>query len=186
MRLIVCFWKNHSDFFEEFCIKNYEKKYFWILYAKRRENTIFPSLFLISHMKKHYQYILFFLLILIVYEIYLVMLYKYKDFQINSYLSSITIQNGNIESSLIEKKEHLAYVKTNAFLDAVAKTSQNKKNPGEEAVILVSDQEVEEYKRIDTNKQMIGGIKQEASKTLGMSNQDKWIYYILHTDMRNN
>lgn len=114
------------------------------------------------------------------------MLYKYKDFQINSYLSSITIQNGNIESSLAEKKEHLAYVKTNAFLDAVAKTSQNKKNPGEEVVVLVTDEEVEEYKRIDTNKQMIGWVKQEASKTLGMSNQEKWIYYIFHTDMRNN
>jgi hypothetical protein len=53
-------------------------------------------------------------------------------------------------------------------------------------IVLVTDEEVEEYKRIDTNKQMIGWTKQEASKTLGMSNQEKWIFYIFHTDMRNN
>lgn len=137
-------------------------------------------------MKKHYQYILFCLIVLIVYEVYLVMLYKYKDFQINSYLSAITIENKNIESSIEKKKEHFTYIKTNAFLDVVAKTSQNKKNPGEEVIVLVTDEEVEEYKKIDTNKQMIGWVKQEASKTLGMSNQGKWIYYIFHTDMRNN
>ena len=136
-------------------------------------------------MKKRYQYILFCLLILIVYEVYLVVLYKYKDFQINSYLSYITTENEKIEESIEKKKERLAYVKTNAFLDKIAKTSQNKKNPGEEVIVLVTDEEVEEYKRIDTNKQMIGGVKQEASKTLGMTNGGKWIYYIFHIDTRN-
>ena len=80
-------------------------------------------------MKKRYQYILFCLILLIVYEVYLVVLYKYKDFQINSYLSDILTENETIEQSIEEKKEHLAYVKTNAFLDKIAKTSQNKKNP---------------------------------------------------------
>lgn len=136
-------------------------------------------------MKKRYQYILFVLLVLIVYEIYLVVLYKYKDFQINSYLSYITADNGKIEGSIEKKKEHLAYVKTNAFLDKIAKTSQNKKNPGEEVIVLVTDEEVEEYKRIDTNKQMIGGARQEISKTLGMTNGEKWVYYIFHIDTRN-
>jgi len=56
-------------------------------------------------------------------------LYKYKDFQINSYLSYIIAENGKIEESIEQKKERLAYVKTNAFLDKIAKTSQNKKNP---------------------------------------------------------
>ena len=135
-------------------------------------------------MKKHYQYILFFLIILIVYEVYLVVLYKYKDFQINSYLFSITKENSKIEGSIEQRKDHLAYVKTNAFLDKVAKTSQNKKNPGEEVIVLVSNEEVEEYKRIDTTKQMIGGVRQEVSRTLGMSNPEKWMYHIYHIDMR--
>ncbi|MDD2916911.1 MAG: hypothetical protein PHH70_03665 [Candidatus Gracilibacteria bacterium] len=137
-------------------------------------------------MKKRYQYILFCLLILIIYEMYLIVLYKYKDFQINSYLSYITNDNTKIGESIEQKKERLAYVKTNAFLDQIAKTSQNKKNPGEEAVVFVTNQEVEEYKKIDTNKQMIGGTKQEVSPTLGMTNGEKWIYYVFHTDMRNN
>lgn len=136
-------------------------------------------------MQKRYQYILFCLLLLIIYEVYLVVLYKYKDFQINSYLSYVTTDNGKIEESIEKKKERLAYVKTNAFLDRVAKTSQNKKNPGEDVVVLVTNEEVEEYKRIDTNKQMIGGAKQEVSRTLGMTNQEKWVYYIFHVDLRN-
>lgn len=136
-------------------------------------------------MKKRYQYILFCLLLLIIYEVYLVVLYKYKDFQINSYLSYITGENIKTEESIARKKERLAYVKTNAFLDRVAKESQNKKNPGEEAVVLVSNEEAEEYKRIDTNKQMIGSPREEVSKTLGMTNGEKWIYYIFHIDIRN-
>lgn len=39
------------------------------------------------------------------------------------------MENKKVEESIEKKKEHLAYVKTNAFLDRVAKTSQNKKNP---------------------------------------------------------
>lgn len=136
-------------------------------------------------MKKRYQYILFCLLILIIYEVYLVVLYKYRDFQINSYLSYITAENGKTEESIEKKKERLAFVKTNAFLDRVAKTSQNKKNPGEEVVALVTNEEAEEYKRIDTNKQMIGSAKQEVSRTAGMTNQEKWVYYIFHIDLRN-
>jgi len=149
------------------------------LYAKNLENTNFP-------MKKRYQYILFWILVLIVYEVYLVVLYKYKDFQVNSYLSYITMENLQVEDSINKKKEQLAYVQTNAFLDKIAKTSQNKKNPGEEVIVLVTNEEVEEYKRIDTNKQMIGDIKRESSRTIGMTNGQKWIYYIFHIDTRNN
>lgn len=28
-------------------------------------------------------------------------------------------------------------------------------------------------------------MKQEYSKTYGMNNQEKWIYHIFHTDLRN-
>ena len=96
------------------------------------------------------------------------------------------MENLQVEDSINKKKEQLAYVQTNAFLDKIAKTSQNKKNPGEEVIVLVTNEEVEEYKRIDTNKQMIGDIKRESSRTIGMTNGQKWIYYIFHIDTRNN
>lgn len=156
-----------------------------IVFKKRRKYNFSASI-RILFMKKRYQYILFCLLLLILYEVYLVVLYKYKDFQINSYLLSITGENKKIEESIEQKKEYLAYARTNAFLDKIAKTSQNKKNPGEEVVVLVTDEEVEEYKRIDTNKQMVGGVGKEVLKTVGMTNGEKWVYYIFHTDMRNN
>lgn len=95
------------------------------VYSKSFGNTIFPFL----SMKKHYQYILFVLLILIVYEVYLVVLYKYKDFQINSYIARVVYDNSEIERAIEEKKSHLAYVKTNGFLDYMAKSSQSRKNP---------------------------------------------------------
>lgn len=136
-------------------------------------------------MKKRYQYILFILLITIVYEVYLVVLYKYKDFQINSYITYVTNESDKIVKSTQEKKDYLSYIKTNAFLDRMAKSSQNKKNPGEILTVLVTPEEAEEYKKIDTDKQIIGEIYSATrSRTYGMTNVEKWAYYIFHTDLR--
>lgn len=137
-------------------------------------------------MKPRYQYILFVLLLLIVYEVYLIVFYKYQDFQINSYITSVTSENTKIEQSIAEKKEYFAYVQTNAYANYIAKSSQNKKDEGEDVVFLVTPNDVEEYKKLDTDKQIIGGAdtRTARSKTYGMNNQEKWVYYIFHIDVR--
>ena len=137
-------------------------------------------------MQKRYQYILFVLLLLIVYEVYLIVLYKYKDFQINSYITQVVQDNTQIDADIQSKKDYLAYVQTNAFLDYMAKSSQNKKNPSEDVTFFVSPEQVDEYKKIDTSKQIIGDAGAEVrSKTYGMTNPERWVYAIFHVDLRN-
>ena len=129
------------------------------------------------------QYILFALILMVVYLIYLIVLYKYRDFQVNSYIDSLLGENTKLEQTIEEKKDYLAHINTNAFLDKVAKTSQNRKNPGEDVVFLVSKDDVEAYKKIDVEKQMMGNDK-TVSPTQGMSNYEKWIYFIFKVDLR--
>ena len=80
-------------------------------------------------MKPRYQYVLALLILIAVYEMYLITWYKYKDFQINTYIGVLGVENSKVEANIERKKRYLAYVKTNAYLDRVAKASQNRKNP---------------------------------------------------------
>lgn len=134
-------------------------------------------------MKLRYQYILAILILVVVYEIYLIALYKYRDFQINSYIGALETENTKIEANIEAKKEYLAYVKTPAYLDRAAKSSQSRKNPGEEAVFLVDENDVKDYRKIDVNQAIIRG-GQKMSKTVGMSNREKWFYYVFRIDPR--
>ncbi|HPV63587.1 MAG TPA: hypothetical protein PLY22_06570, partial [Fervidobacterium sp.] len=93
---------------------------------------------------------------MVVYLIYLIVLYKYRDFQVHSYIESLLAENQRLEFTIREKKDYLAHINTNAFLDKIAKTSQNRKNTGEQVVFLVSKDDVETYKKIDIEKQMVG------------------------------
>jgi hypothetical protein len=121
----------------------------------------------------------------VVYLIYLIVLYKYRDFQVSSYIDTLLHENRQLEQDIQDRKDYLAHINTNAFLDKVAKTSQNRKNPGEQVVFFVSKDDVETYKKIDVEKQMIGPEK-VVSPTQGMSNAEKWIYHIFRVDMRDN
>lgn len=80
-------------------------------------------------MKPRYQYALVLLILIAVYEMYLIVFYKYRDFQINAYIGVLGTENSKVEANIERKKRYLAYVKTNAYLDRVAKASQNRKNP---------------------------------------------------------
>ena len=134
-------------------------------------------------MKPRYQYILALLIVAIVYEVYLIVFYNYKDFQINSYISRLESDNAKISRAIERKKENLALVRTSAFLDRMAKSSQNKKNPGEDAIFLVAENDVKDYKKLDPEKAFIQTAK-PISKTAGMSNMEKWAYYLLRVDLR--
>ncbi len=63
------------------------------------------------------------------------------------------------------------------------KGSQNRKNPGEEAIFLIDEKEVADYKKLDTTE-IILSAKKDLAKTYGMSNREKWVYYFLGVDTR--
>jgi hypothetical protein len=80
-------------------------------------------------MQERFRYILALLICVIVYETYLVVYYKYQDFQVNSYITQLEQENTNTLVLIQEKKRYLASVQTNAYIDRMMKTSQNRKNP---------------------------------------------------------
>ncbi|MFZ3232426.1 MAG: hypothetical protein WA194_02680 [Patescibacteria group bacterium] len=134
-------------------------------------------------MKPRYQYVLALLILIAVYEMYLITWYKYKDFQINTYIGVLGVENSKVEANIDRKKRYLAYVKTNAYLDRVAKASQNRKNPGEDAIFLVDAEEVKNYSKIDVERNIVGENR-KSSPTVGMSNREKWMYYVFKVDPR--
>ena len=128
-------------------------------------------------MLSRFQYILAFLLLIIVYEVYLVVYYKYEDFQVNTYMESIEKDNLHLYERIETKKDYLATVQTNAYIDKIMKSSQNRKNPGEEAIFLVDQKEVSNYTNLDTAS--IISERVAPSPTIGMTNREKWAYYLL-------
>lgn len=134
-------------------------------------------------MRKHYQYILVFLSIILVYELYLIFSFKYIDIQKDLVIENVETDITKSKWSIEEKKNYLSYINTTAYKDKVAKSSQNKKNPWEEVVFIVTKEEAEQYKKIDVKSQIYAD-KDVKSPTYWMSNWQKWYYYIFKIDVR--
>ncbi|MCK9272375.1 hypothetical protein M0P65_02400 [Candidatus Gracilibacteria bacterium] len=133
-------------------------------------------------MRKKYQYILFTLIIIIVYELYLIFSFKYIDIQKDSIIVLTQKEIEQRQKDLAQKKKYFDYVNSQAYKDKVIKTSQNKKNPGEEVVFVVTKEDADLYKKIDVDKQ-IYQQNEAKSPTYNMSNRQKWIYYIFKVDL---
>ena len=129
------------------------------------------------------QYILAILLFVILYEVYLVVYYKYEDFRVNTYMQSLEGENERTLDRIRRKKEYFASVQTNAYIDRIMKSSQNRKNPGEDPLFLVDQKEVAGYNKLDTNALIVNTIRPN-SVTYGMNNREKWAYYLFGIDDR--
>lgn len=127
-------------------------------------------------MQSRIRFILAALLMMIVYLVYLVVYYKYQDYQVNSYISNLEKENIRLFNHIETRKDTFSAVQTPAYIDRIMKASQNRKNPGEEAIFLVDQKEVLNYKTLDTTQ--IITERKLPSQTMGMSNQEKWIYLV--------
>lgn len=147
----------------------------FIVYYFKKKTIVF--------MRRNYQYILFALLIFIVYEVYLIFSFKYVDIQKDLLITNTHKKISLEKMRLEEKKAYFAYVNTLSYKDKVAKQSQNKKNPWENVVFIVSKEEMEQYKKIDIQGEI---LKEREPKwpTYGMSNHQKWVYVLLKIDLR--
>ncbi|MDD2486989.1 MAG: hypothetical protein PHS92_01305 [Candidatus Gracilibacteria bacterium] len=134
-------------------------------------------------MRKRYQYILSILIIVIIYELYLIFSFKYIDIQKDSIITSTEDRIVKSKEKLEEKKKYFDYINSSAYKDKIAKSSQNKKNPGEDVTFIVTKEEIDQYKKIDVNTQMFQ-VQEQKGPTYGMSNPQKWIYYIFKFDIR--
>ncbi len=134
-------------------------------------------------MKKRYQYILIALIVIIIYELYLIFSFKYIDIQKDSIITSSEEEISKKKLSLENKKKYFDYINSLAYKDKIAKSSQNKKNIWEEVVFIVSKEEIDQYKKIDIDKQ-IYAREERRSPTFWMSDWQKWVYHIFKIDPR--
>jgi ABC-type maltose transport system permease subunit len=79
-------------------------------------------------MKKHYQYIIFLLILIIIYELYLIFSFKYKDIEKDSIITKTQVEIEQYKQNIQERRNYFNYVNTSAYKDQIAKSSQNKKN----------------------------------------------------------
>lgn len=131
-------------------------------------------------MRTNFIYILIVLIIIILYEFYLVGFYKYQDFQINTYISSLENTNTSIATRNTEKEEYNSYIRTKAYQNFVLKATQNKKLPGEEVVNIVEESDVNGNANIDVNEMIFQVKKAADSPTKNMTNIQKWFYLFSH------
>jgi hypothetical protein len=135
-------------------------------------------------MQSRIQFVLAALLCIIMYETYLVVYYKYQDYQVNTYITTLEKQNQSYFNSIAVKKKYLASVQTNAYIDRMMKTSQNRRNPGEDVVFLVDKKSVADYRPINTSE--IIAERKIKSETIGMTTREKWAYYLFGIEASNN
>ena len=134
-------------------------------------------------MKK--QYIFFVLIIVMLYLMYLIISYKYKEYLINSNIEYLNKENKLISRHIDDYKENLDYLNTESYKNKVLKEEQWMKNKWEKVIYITS--EVEYSKFIKTNEKKNEEQNNEVSEKKiydNMTNLEKWIYFIFKKDIR--
>ncbi len=131
-------------------------------------------------MRTHFVYILIALVFFILYELYLIGFYKYQDFQINNFVTSLEHINDSISMKNSEKDLLNTYIRTKAYQSLVAKATQNKKLAGEDVINIVEQSDVEGNAPIDVHQVIYDVKKENDSPMRNMTNSEKWWYVITH------
>jgi cell division protein FtsL len=77
-------------------------------------------------MKKEYLFLV--LIVVILYLIYLIIDYKYKEYKINTHIEYIEKSNEKMKQLISENKDILEYISTKAYKNKVLKEEQSMKN----------------------------------------------------------
>ncbi|MBC7503711.1 hypothetical protein H7169_01970 [Candidatus Gracilibacteria bacterium] len=78
-----------------------------------------------------------------------------------------------------QQKEFLAqYIHTRAYQTQIAKATQNKRLPGEEAINIIRPNEIEGNRDIDSEIVIAQARKKEDDPMKNMTNPEKWWYLI--------
>ncbi|HRI35855.1 MAG TPA: hypothetical protein PK765_02020 [bacterium] len=134
-------------------------------------------------MSRRFKYLLAAFLALIVYETYLIFFYAYRVANIEEREEAIIEQNAELRKRIADRRSHLSYIRTNAYVDRVAKETQGLKNPGEEVFLFLSEEEYSAHREYDTIRDIVNPPV-EPSPTAGMSNEEKWWYYLFSDSKR--
>lgn len=93
-------------------------------------------------MYSRFHYILIVLIALVVYLIYLIGYYKIQEYETDTFITTLQKQSELVKKKNIEKEFLAELIHTPAYATLVAKSTQNKKLPGEEVINIVTEEEV--------------------------------------------
>jgi hypothetical protein len=125
-----------------------------------------------------FHYILIGLITVVVYLIYLIGYYKVQEYETDSFTNTLKTQSDNVARRNEEKEFLASLIHTPAYETLVAKSTQNKKLPGEEVINIVTEEEINGNADIDTRAVIGDTIKAKNDPTRDMSNPEKWLWVV--------
>ena len=132
-------------------------------------------------MKK--QYIFLLIITIILYILYLIMSFTYKEYKINSHIEYISILNSNIKEKIDDAEKVIEYKSSFAYKNKVLKEQQSFKNKWEEVIYLTTQKIYDTF--ITEEKEQINIVENiiiEDSKLNNMKISEKWLYLIFKKD----
>ena len=131
------------------------------------------------------QYIFLFLVVILLYLSFKIFQFEYKKYTISNYIKEQSIIIEDIKKYLEETEWTIRYISTRAFKNKILKSEKWMKMKWEDIIVLTSEKL---YKKF-SGKQIIQNVKstkkeKEYNITSGMSNFEKWIYFLLKKDLR--
>jgi len=130
------------------------------------------------------QYIFLLLIFLMFYILYLIINYKYKEYNIDFLLNSIEKENKLLKEKLIKDyKQEILYTSTKAYEDKLLKEKLWYKNKSEEVIFFTSKDDFEKYTKKDDNIISISKYKKKEIYD-NMTNTEKWFYFLFKKDIR--
>lgn len=131
-------------------------------------------------MKKEYLFLIF--IVVILYLMYLILDYKYKEYKINMHIEYIEKNNEKMKNEISNNKEILEYIDTKAYKNKVLKEEQSMKNKWESVIFITNE---DDYNKFSKNE--ISDIKPnwETKKVQdSMEIYEKWMYFLFKKDIR--
>lgn len=114
---------------------------------------------------------------IILYLLYLIVDFSYRDYKINSYIEYITQLNKDIRISNTRAIAILDYKSSKAYINKIQKSQQSKKNKWEVVVYLTTESDFNKFTQVVPEIQTIDtGFKTVENSLETLTIYEKWMY----------
>jgi len=133
-------------------------------------------------MKK--QYIFLIMISIILYILYLILSFTYKEYKINSHIDYISNINDELKDKNKKAEKIIKYKSSRAYKNKILKEQQSYKNKWENVIFLTTQKIYNKYTtvKVPTKNETIDKIDSFDTKLDNMSILEKWVYFILKKD----
>lgn len=131
-------------------------------------------------MKKEYLFLTFIFIIL--YLLYLILDYKYKEYKINNHIEYIQENNNKMSSEITKDKETLEYINTKAYKNKILKEEQSMRNKGETVIFITNEDKYNKFSKDETEEVKV--IQENKKIQDGMTIYEKWMFFLFDKDIR--